>query len=165
MTQRISGKQKEDGKGCIYVCTPRYPLSKLMMQWNMGFREYLNIHKGNRRVFFESSYSTGLIIFWNYLILVLCFSWRRWLINTNSCLLPLTLKAMLTWVLALFPASKETLFSGIKSIPAHLFLYKDFVSFILSCTKVGLFCPEIAGFVHPLVNCFSYVSARITGCG
>lgn len=29
-TQRISGKQKEDGKGYIYVCTPRHPLSKLM---------------------------------------------------------------------------------------------------------------------------------------
>lgn len=57
------------------------------------------------------------------------------MINTNSSLLPLTLKVMLTWLTELFQASKETLFSGIGSVPDHLFSYKTCGSFILSITE------------------------------
>lgn len=86
------------------------------------------------RSFFESSYSARLILFWNDLS-CLYFSSRMWLIRTNSSLLPLTLKVMPIWLSKLSQASKEILFSDIESIPAHLFPWKTFGTFILNTTE------------------------------
>lgn len=90
----------------------------------------MNIEKDNR----ESSLKVPMV---QELLKLSDFSFVLLLedeINTNSSLLLLTLKVMLTWLLELFQPSEETLFSGIKSISARLFPCKAFVSFILSTT-------------------------------